>query len=102
MGKSLIPAQRRERIHEYLVAHKIVSTALLCEMLDVSDATIRRDLEWLENDGLVRGELKRLANGQERRYYSITAKGRKLLARKLAVWSTFTSAMGLVLKPARP
>ncbi len=53
MGKSLIPAQRRERIHEYLVAHKIVSTTLLCEMLDVSDATIRRDLEWLEKDGLV-------------------------------------------------
>jgi DeoR family fructose operon transcriptional repressor len=53
MGKSLIPAQRRERIHEYLMAHKIVSTALLCEMLDVSDATVRRDLEWLENDGLV-------------------------------------------------
>lgn len=53
MGKSLIPAQRRERIHEYLATHKIVSTALLCEMLHVSDATIRRDLEWLENDGLV-------------------------------------------------
>jgi PadR family transcriptional regulator PadR len=65
------------------------------------EGTVYPALRKLENDGLVRGELKRLANGQERRYYSITAKGRKLLARKLAVWSTFTSAMGLVLKPAR-
>jgi DeoR/GlpR family transcriptional regulator of sugar metabolism len=47
MGKSLIPAQRRERIQEYLATHKIVSTTDLCELLDVSDATIRRDLEWL-------------------------------------------------------
>jgi DeoR family transcriptional regulator, fructose operon transcriptional repressor len=53
MGKTLIPAQRRERIQEYLATHKIVSTADLCSLLDVSDATVRRDLEWLENDGLI-------------------------------------------------
>ncbi len=53
MGKSLIPAQRRERIQEILTANRIVSTAHLCELLDVSDATIRRDLEWLENEGLI-------------------------------------------------
>jgi DeoR family transcriptional regulator, fructose operon transcriptional repressor len=53
MGKTLIPAQRRERIQEYLATHKIVSTADLCGLLDVSDATVRRDLEWLENEGLI-------------------------------------------------
>jgi DeoR family transcriptional regulator of aga operon len=53
MTKSLIPAQRRERIQEQLSILKIVSSAELCEMLDVSEATIRRDLEWLENEGVL-------------------------------------------------
>ncbi len=53
MGKSLIPAQRRERIQAYLTTHKIVATAELCELLEVSEATVRRDLEWLEEQGLI-------------------------------------------------
>ncbi len=53
MGKSLIPAQRRERILEYLTLHKIVANADLCQWLGVSDATVRRDLESMEDEGLV-------------------------------------------------
>ena len=53
MSKSLIPAQRRERIHEYLALHKIARTVDLCSMLDASEATVRRDLEWLEKDGVL-------------------------------------------------
>ncbi len=53
MGKSLIPAQRRERIQEYLSIHQIVRTADLCELLDASEATVRRDLEWLEQKGIL-------------------------------------------------
>ena len=53
MSKSLIPAQRRERIQEYLALHKIARTVDLCNMLDTSEATVRRDLEWLEQDGIL-------------------------------------------------
>jgi len=53
MSKSLIPAQRRERIQEYLAIHKIVPSIELSALLDVSEATIRRDLEWMENDGIL-------------------------------------------------
>lgn len=53
MSKSLIPAQRRERIQEYLAIHKVVASADLCELLDVSEATVRRDLEWLESEGFI-------------------------------------------------
>jgi DeoR family fructose operon transcriptional repressor len=53
MSKSLIPAQRRERIQEYLAAHKIVRMDDLYGMLDTSEATVRRDLEWLERAGVV-------------------------------------------------
>ncbi|MGW8250912.1 MAG: DeoR/GlpR family DNA-binding transcription regulator [Anaerolineales bacterium] len=53
MSKTLIPAQRRERIQAFLVSHRIASTTDLCELLDVSEATVRRDLEWLEDRGLL-------------------------------------------------
>jgi DeoR family fructose operon transcriptional repressor len=53
MSKSLIPAQRRERIQEYLAIHKIVRMDELYNMLDASEATVRRDLEWLERDGVL-------------------------------------------------
>jgi len=53
MSKPLIPAQRRERIQEYLVAKKIVRMDDLYPLLDASEATVRRDLEWLERAGVV-------------------------------------------------
>ena len=53
MSKSLIPAQRRERIQEYLQIHQIVRSADLCLLLEASDATVRRDLEWLEREGVL-------------------------------------------------
>jgi len=53
MSKSLIPAQRRERIQDYLSVKKIARTADLCELVSASEATVRRDLESLEQDGLL-------------------------------------------------
>jgi DeoR family fructose operon transcriptional repressor len=53
MSKSLIPAQRRERIQEYLAIHKIVRMDELYKILDTSEATVRRDLEWLEHEGVL-------------------------------------------------
>jgi DeoR family fructose operon transcriptional repressor len=53
MSKPLIPAQRRERIQQYLAIHKIVRMDDLSTMLDTSEATIRRDLEWLEREGVL-------------------------------------------------
>lgn len=53
MSKTLIPAQRRKRIQDFLAIHKIVPSSQLRDLLEVSEATIRRDLEWMENEGLV-------------------------------------------------
>ncbi len=53
MAKPLIPAQRRDRIQEYLTVHQIARTADLCELLGTSEATVRRDLEWLEQEGVL-------------------------------------------------
>jgi DeoR family fructose operon transcriptional repressor len=53
MSKTLIPAQRHRMIREYLEIHQIVRSSVLSEMLGASEATIRRDLEWLERQGIV-------------------------------------------------
>jgi DeoR family fructose operon transcriptional repressor len=53
MSKNLIPAQRRKLIQEYLSTYTIASIADLSGVIDTSEATIRRDLEWLENEGFL-------------------------------------------------
>jgi len=63
------------------------------------EGTVYPALRKLENDGLIQGEWKRLPNGQERRYYSMTDMGREFLRRKLVMWESFSSAMALVMKP---
>jgi len=53
MSKLLIPAQRRDQIQEYLAIHRIAKNSDLCRLLNASEATVRRDLEWLENAGFI-------------------------------------------------
>lgn len=53
MSKPLIPAQRRDKIQDYLAVHQIARTADLCDLLETSEATVRRDLEWLEQKGIL-------------------------------------------------
>jgi DeoR family transcriptional regulator, fructose operon transcriptional repressor len=53
MSKTLIPAQRRERIQKYLETYKIARTVDLYKMLETSEATVWRDLEWLEQKGII-------------------------------------------------
>jgi DeoR family transcriptional regulator, fructose operon transcriptional repressor len=53
LTKPLIPAQRRDRIQEYLLRYKIATNTALSELLEVSEATIRRDLELLEDEGFL-------------------------------------------------
>jgi DeoR family fructose operon transcriptional repressor len=51
--RPLIPAQRRKRIADYLTQHEIAPLDTLAKMLRVSEATVRRDLEWLEGQGVL-------------------------------------------------
>jgi DeoR family transcriptional regulator of aga operon len=53
MSKQLIPAQRREWIREHLEIQRVARSADLAQALEVSEATIRRDLEWLESQGIL-------------------------------------------------
>ncbi len=50
----LIPAQRRDRVLEFLLTRGGASIQELAETLRISTSTVRRDLERLEGDGHVR------------------------------------------------
>ena len=52
MSRALIPAQRRQMIQDYLETHRVVRLADLVDLLGASEATVRRDLEWLEGQGI--------------------------------------------------
>jgi PadR family transcriptional regulator PadR len=51
----------------------------------------------LEGRGLVQGRWVEKANQRRRRYYSLTAEGRKLLARQRRSWRGFVEAMSQVM-----
>jgi DeoR/GlpR family transcriptional regulator of sugar metabolism len=51
--KELLPAQRQNRIKNFLVETGFVSIAELGKEFDVSEMTIRRDLDELERQGLI-------------------------------------------------
>jgi DeoR family fructose operon transcriptional repressor len=53
MSKQLIPAERRKLIRDRVHAARVVSNPELCRLLNVSEATVRRDLEWLEKQGVL-------------------------------------------------
>ncbi len=63
------------------------------------EGTVYPALHKLESDGLLRGEWQTQPNGQQRRYYSITEKGREVLMKRINMWFSFAKAMNLVLNP---
>ena len=65
------------------------------------EGTVYPALRKLENEGLIKGEWRRVLNRQERRYYQITARGKEALAKKMALWQSFSDAVELIFKPAR-
>jgi len=64
------------------------------------EGTVYPALRKLENEELIQGQWREMPNGQERRYYRITQKGKESLRNKIVMWENFTTAMNLILKPA--
>ncbi len=63
------------------------------------EGTMYPALHRLERDMLVEGSWLDTPNGVRRRYYQITAKGRKALADRLKEWQRFSWAMNAVMSP---
>lgn len=65
------------------------------------EGTVYPALHKLESDALIRGEWQVQPNGQQRRYYTITERGKEVLIKRISMWFKFSNAMNLVLSPAR-
>ncbi len=66
------------------------------------EGTLYPALHRLEKMGLLQGKWQTLSNGRQRRYYSITDKGRRILVEQTAQWRDFFAAMNLIFWPAKP
>ena len=63
------------------------------------EGTLYPALHRLEKVKLLSSKWERLPTGQERRYYYLTDKGRRVLSAKMAEWQGFSRAVNLVLLP---
>jgi len=90
-----------------LIAQKaLYGYQLIKELEDKSDGyfkfeegTLYPALHRLEKAGLALGKWQKLANGRQRRYYHITDKGLKVLAKARNQWQDFSTAMDLIIQP---
>lgn len=63
------------------------------------EGTLYPALHRLEKQGLLSSRWLRSPGGQERRYYTLTPKGQRVLEAKMAEWQSFSQAVNLVLRP---
>ena len=65
-------------------------------VFDLKEGTLYPVLHALEKDGALRSYEKAAPSGRMRRYYSITAAGRRLLEEKREQWRCFAHAVNLI------
>jgi len=88
----LVLAQLEEgRSHGYEVAQRIAARS--SGAVSFHAASLYPVLYRLERRGLIEGRWIEKAGQRRRRYYSLTTKGRKVLAERRKAWSTFMLAV---------
>ena len=88
-----------DRIHGYRLIKEIQRRS--DGFFKFREGTVYPALHKLESDGLIRGQWQVQPNGQQRRYYSITGKGKQVLLKRISMWLKFSNAMNLILSPQR-
>ncbi|MGH7639037.1 MAG: PadR family transcriptional regulator [Gemmatimonadaceae bacterium] len=84
--------------HGYAIAqwiHETTDGTLLVE-----DRALYVALHRLEDRGYVEAEWGLSDNNRRAKYYRLTTAGRKALREKAAEWSTYTAAVGKIMKAA--
>lgn len=62
-------------------------------LLTMGQSTLYPLLYNLESQGVIRGRKETLENGRTRKYYSLTAKGKRRLEKDIQQWKVATTAM---------
>ena len=85
-----------EPMHGWGIAQRIQQVSR--EMLQVQQGSLYPALHRLEYKGLIKAEWGPSENNRRAKFYSLTAAGRKQLARELGEWEKLSSAIALVLR----
>src|SRR5262252_2467021 len=65
---------------------------------EFKEGTLYPALHQLEKKGLIKSEWRRAENGRERKYYSLTAKGKKTAREYERQWHHLTGAIAAILE----
>ena len=69
------------------------------ELLQIEHGSLYPALHRLQREGWITSEWGITTNKQRAKYYSLTASGKRQLAREESKWKLFVKAMGRVLRP---
>lgn len=86
----------REPMHGWAVSHRIQEISR--DALRVNQGSLYPALHRLEDEGLVTAEWGVSELGRRAKFYSLTASGRRQLARETDTWRKFADAVQLVLR----
>jgi transcriptional regulator len=86
-------------LHGYGIARRIEQIS--DDLLKLNEGTVYASLLRLTQKGWIRSEWGASENKRKARFYSITAAGRRQLAREAESWERMSGVIGRVLKLAR-
>ncbi len=94
----ILKIMAQEPMHGWAVAHRI--RQMSNDVLQVGDSALYPALHKLEQQGWIHAEWKVSENNRRAKYYSLTAAGRKALAKEAAQWERLSSAISLIIRTA--
>jgi transcriptional regulator len=86
-------------LHGYGVARRIEETSK--NRLTLNYGTLYPALVKLEQEGFIKGEWRQSENNRRAKFYSLTATGRKQLARETKEWNATADLIAAFLAPKR-
>jgi transcriptional regulator len=86
-------------LHGYGVARRIEETSR--NRLALNYGTLYPALVKLEQEGFIKGEWRQSENNRRAKFYSLTAAGRKQLARETREWQATADLIAAFLAPKR-
>ncbi|HLH01307.1 MAG TPA: PadR family transcriptional regulator [Bryobacteraceae bacterium] len=89
---------QREEMHGFEIASYIQEHTE--DVLQVEEGSLYPALQRLLLDGAITGEWGRTEGNRRARYYRLTARGRKQLAREVEQYQRVARAIGRLLQPA--
>ena len=92
----ILKTQARGSMHGYGIAHHIQTVS--DEVLRVEEGSLYPALHRLELDGVIDSEWGQSANNRRAKFYRLTARGRRQLAREAGRWNQLARAIAQVME----